>query len=83
MADNRNINFSSGGTYNESVQVHGDFVQGNKLVSQDLSQAAADIRQLLNQLQNQYSPEEAQQKAANELVNQAKKILEPKRHWLN
>ncbi|MCY7324150.1 MAG: hypothetical protein LH660_20695 [Phormidesmis sp. CAN_BIN36] len=73
MADNRNISFGSGGTYNESIQVRGDFVQGNKLVSQDLNQAAADIGQLLHQLQGRYSPEEAQQKAADELVSQARK----------
>ena len=73
MTDIRNINFGSGGTYNESVQVQGDFVQGSKFISKDLNQAAADIGQLLRQLESQYSPEESQQKAADELVKQARR----------
>jgi hypothetical protein len=77
----------SGGTYNESIQgdsisVQGNYinngdstnVQGNYInISQDISQAAAQIQQRLNQLETQgYSLEEAQQKVARALAIQAK-----------
>lgn len=79
MGDSRNISFGSGGTYNESIQVQGDFVQGNKFISRELNQAATDIGRLLHQLESQYSPEEAQQKATDKLVNQARKDPEAKK----
>lgn len=79
MAGDRNINFGPGGTYNESIHVQGDFVQGNKFIGQDLKQAASDIHNLLCQLQIQYSPEEARQKAADELANQARNDPDRKR----
>ncbi|MGG6270661.1 hypothetical protein ACQ4M3_38935 [Leptolyngbya sp. AN03gr2] len=72
MVNNRHISFGAGGTYNESVQVQGDFVQGNKAVNQDLDQAIAEIQKLLHQLQSQCSSEAATHKAADELATQAK-----------
>ena len=64
---------TGGGAYNESI--HGDSIniQGNHInISQDLSQAAAQIQQLLNQLQTQgYSSAEAQQQVAQDLATQA------------
>lgn len=80
MAGDRNINFyGSGGAYNESIHVQGDFIQGDKVVGQDLKQAAADIQQLLLQLQTQYSPAEAQQTVAQELANRARQNPEYRR----
>ncbi|HEY9669239.1 MAG TPA: hypothetical protein V6C91_20675, partial [Coleofasciculaceae cyanobacterium] len=55
-----NYNASISGNYSESIA--GNYIQGNYIrMSQDLSQAAAQIQQLLNQLQTtqQYSPEDA------------------------
>jgi uncharacterized protein YoaH (UPF0181 family) len=86
MSGERIFNIS-GGTYNESIQgdsinVQGNYinngdstnVQGNYInISQDISQAAAQIQQRLNQLKTQgYSSEEAQQKVARALAIQAK-----------
>lgn len=67
-----NYNASISGNYSESIA--GNYIQGNYIrMSQDLSQAAAQIQQLLNQLQTtqQYSPEDAQQKVAEELATEA------------
>jgi uncharacterized protein YoaH (UPF0181 family) len=65
---------SIGGNFNQSIE--GGYIQihGNQInMSQDLSQAAAQIQELLNQLQFQgYSSTEAQQKVANDLANEAK-----------
>lgn len=77
MTNDRNINIGSG-SYNENVQVQGDFVQGDKvqsskIINQDLSQTAIDIQQLLQRFQSQYSLVEAQEKTATELANQARK----------
>lgn len=72
MVNNRHINFGSGGTYNESVHVQGDLIHGNKIVGQDLNSAIAEIQKLLHQLQSQCPSEEATQKVANELADQAK-----------
>ncbi|MEB3179277.1 MAG: hypothetical protein VKL59_09635 [Nostocaceae cyanobacterium] len=69
-----NINLGNGGNFNQSIQgnylqVHGNYIK----ISQDLSQAAAQIQQLLTQLQSQgYSPTEAQQKVANDWAHEAK-----------
>ena len=70
MNNNGTINISNG-NYDEYVA---NYVQGDQInTSQDLSQAAAQIQQLLTQLQNQgASPDEAQQQAANNLARQAK-----------
>jgi hypothetical protein len=83
MVNNRNISFGSNGTYNETVQVKGDFVQGDKIqrdnvIEQDLSRAITSIQQLLYQMQSRYSPTEAQQKTAIELASRAKKDHETK-----
>jgi hypothetical protein len=72
MSGNRTIN-TGGGAYNESIQGNNINIQGNHIkISQDLSQAAAQIQELLTQLQTQgYTPDEAQQKVAENLANQA------------
>ncbi|AKG22816.1 hypothetical protein [Calothrix sp. 336/3] len=71
--ENRNI-YNIGGNFNQSIQ--GDYIEihGNQInTSQDLSQAAAQIQQLLTQLQSQgYSQTEAQQKVAKDWANNAK-----------
>ncbi|MBW4666162.1 MAG: hypothetical protein KME60_01665 [Cyanomargarita calcarea GSE-NOS-MK-12-04C] len=65
---------SIGGNFNQSiqggyVQVHGNYIN----MSQDLPQAAAQIQELLTQLQSQgYSRKDAQQKVANDWANEAK-----------
>ncbi|MBD2056450.1 hypothetical protein H6F88_10565 [Oculatella sp. FACHB-28] len=78
MTNNRNINFGSNGTYNETVQVQGDFVQGNKIqsrkiIEEDLTQAVINIQRILHQMQSRYPLDEAQQKAATELANRVRK----------
>jgi uncharacterized protein YjbI with pentapeptide repeats len=73
MSGDRNINMGSG-NYNERIE--GNYVQGNYYApeqKQTLAEAAAEIQQLLTQLQSQgCSPEEAQQQAANDLATKAK-----------
>jgi uncharacterized protein YoaH (UPF0181 family) len=73
MSGDRIIN-TGGGTYNESIHGNSINLQGNyRNISQDLSQSATQIQQLLNQLQTQgYSSEEAQHKVAKDLATQAK-----------
>lgn len=74
--ENRNTyNIGSiGGNFNQSIpgnyiQVHGNYIN----MGQDLSQAAAQIQQLLTQLQSKgYSSTDAQQKVANDWANEAK-----------
>ncbi|GET39846.1 NB-ARC domain-containing protein [Microseira wollei] len=68
--DRRVIKMGTGNYF----EVRRDYIQGNYInMSQDLSQAAAQIQQLLNQLQNQgYSPEQAQEQTATDLANQAR-----------
>ncbi|MBW4610680.1 MAG: hypothetical protein KME22_26575 [Hassallia sp. WJT32-NPBG1] len=63
-----------GGNFNQSIQGNYTEVHGNYInMSQNLSQAAAQIQQLLTQLQCQgYSPTDAQQKVANDWANKAK-----------
>jgi len=65
---------SIGGNFNQSIQGGYTQIHGNQInMSQDLSQAAAQIQQLLTQLQSQgYSSTEAQQKVANDWANEAK-----------
>ena len=73
MAENssRTIN-TGGGNYIESID--GNYIQGNFInLSQDLTQAAAQIQDLLTQLQTQGATvETAQQKVATDLANEAK-----------
>jgi hypothetical protein len=73
MAGDRNIYMGSGnsGNYNESIQ--GNYIQGNFInMGQDLSQVTAQIQESLIQLQTQgYTPQDAQQKVASDLVSQA------------
>ncbi len=73
---NKNIyNIGSvGGNFNQSIQGGYTEIHGDKInTSQDLSQAAAQIQQLLDQLQSQgYSSTQAQQKVANDWANEAK-----------
>lgn len=76
--ENRNIyNIGSiGGNFNQSIHGGHTEIHGNQInisMSQDLSQAAAQIQQLLNQLQSQgYSKTEAQEQVANDWANEAK-----------
>jgi uncharacterized lipoprotein len=65
---------SIGGNFNQSIQGGYTQIHGNQInMSQDLSQAAAQIQQLLNQLQSQgYSSTDAGQKVANDWANEAK-----------
>jgi hypothetical protein len=77
MADeNKNIyNIGSiGGNFNQSVEGGYTQIHGNQInTSQDLAQAAAQIQQLLNQLQSQgYSSTDAQQKVASDWAVEAK-----------
>ncbi len=73
--ENKNIyNIGSiGGNFNQSVQGGYTQIHGNQVnMSQDLSQAAAQIQQLLTQLQSQgYSSTDAQQKVAKDWANEA------------
>lgn len=66
----RNIHLGSG-NYNERIE--GNYVQGNYInMSQDLTQAAQQIQDLLQQLQNQGIPvETAQQQVATNMAKQA------------
>ncbi|WP_293126547.1 hypothetical protein [Microcoleus sp. bin38.metabat.b11b12b14.051] len=82
MAGN-NVYMGSGnsGNYNESIQ--GNYIQGNCInIDRDSSQAAAKIQQLLIKLQTEgYTPQDAQQKIASDLVSQANKDSQFK-SWL-
>ncbi|MBK1988106.1 hypothetical protein A0J48_011245 [Sphaerospermopsis aphanizomenoides BCCUSP55] len=69
-----NIHLSSGGNFNQSIEGPYLQVHGNVNISQDLSQAAVQIQELLRQLENQgYHPQDAQQKVAKDWVNEIKK----------
>jgi hypothetical protein len=72
----RNVEFTSG-TYNESVNIHGDYIQGDKYInaftsfnfSQGASDAIDEIRNILDKLAKQYGDKEyAQQKIIDDLV---------------
>nr|WP_263971087.1 pentapeptide repeat-containing protein [Leptolyngbya sp. NIES-2104] len=67
----RNIHMGSG-NYNERIE--GNYIQGNYTnMSQDLTQAAQQIQNLLQQLQNQgVTVEAAQQQVATDMAKQAK-----------
>lgn len=67
-----NIYLGAGGNFNKSIkgnylQIHGNYINS----TQDLSQILAQIQDLLNQLEKQgYSPQDAQQKVAQDWVHE-------------
>jgi len=80
------VNFGSGGTYNERLQVQGDLIQGDKnegcqfygdfnrnqnLEDRDFDETISEIQELLTQLQERYPSSEAQMRAATDLAVQA------------
>lgn len=69
---NRNIN-TNGGSYNELVQGDCITIQGNQIyIGQDLSQFLTQIKEVLNQLQNQgCSAEGAEKQVVKDLETQA------------
>jgi UDP-N-acetylmuramate-alanine ligase len=73
MSGDRIINVGSG-IYNESIHGNSTNIQGNHInIGQDLSQAAAQIQQFLNQLQTEgATSEEAQKEVARDLATQTK-----------
>ncbi|MGF2036051.1 MAG: hypothetical protein RMZ43_012170 [Nostoc sp. CmiVER01] len=76
-----NIYLGDGGNFNKSIegnylQVHGNYINnGNYInISQDLSEAATQIQELLRQLENQgYNHQDAQQKVAKDWANEVQK----------
>lgn len=75
MGDNRTIN-TSGGNYYESIDTSGGhYVQGNYInMSQDLTQAASQIQDLIEQLQKSgVSADVAQEQVAKDVATQAQK----------
>lgn len=86
MGNNRIINLGPGGTYNESVKIggnniQGDFIQGSKVQHQNQSftEEIAEIQSLLAGFQEEnYSLDEAIKMAANELVAQSADSSEKK-----
>jgi|688.fasta_scaffold285277_1 hypothetical protein len=75
MGDNRTVN-TGGGNYYESIDTSGgDYVQGNYInMSQDLTQAASHIQDLIEQLQkNGVSVDVAQEQVAKDVAAQAQK----------
>lgn len=72
----RTIHLGSGSTYNESLNVHGDYVQGDQYnvfnhfnFEQDASGAVAEIEKLLQRLEKKInSPETAQQQTIQDLA---------------
>jgi hypothetical protein len=74
MSGDRVIN-TGGGNYYESVDTGGgNYIQGNYInMSQDLTQAATQIQDLLNQLQKQgMSTDSVQEQVAHEIATEAK-----------
>jgi hypothetical protein len=73
MTNNPIINTGDGIQNNGSISIAGNYIQRDFInMSQDLSQAAAQIQELLTQLQTQgSSPEDAQQQAASGLATEA------------
>jgi hypothetical protein len=67
-ANNRDIS-TGGGTYNEQIQGDSINIQGNQIyLGQDLSQFTGQIKEILNQLQNQgYETGSAEKKVINDL----------------
>ncbi|MCM0589859.1 MAG: hypothetical protein ACSI46_28090 [Gloeotrichia echinulata DVL01] len=69
-----NIYLGANGNFNKSISIEGNYLQvhGNYInISQDLSQAARQIEELLCQLENQgYNRQDAQQKVAKDWANE-------------
>jgi hypothetical protein len=75
MGDNRTIN-TGGGNYYESIDTSGgDYIQGNYIsMSQDLTQAASQIQDLIEQLQKSgVEVDVAQEQVARDVAAQAQK----------
>jgi hypothetical protein len=75
MGDNRAIN-TSGGNYYESIDTSGgDYIQGNYInMSQDLTQAASQIQDLIEQLQKSgVAVDVAQEQVTKDVAAQAQK----------
>lgn len=73
MSNNRTIN-TGGGSYYEHINTGGgDYIQGNYInMSQDLTQAASQIQDLIEQLQKRgVKVDTAQEQVANDLATQA------------
>ncbi|MEW6492448.1 MAG: hypothetical protein AB1589_08050 [Cyanobacteriota bacterium] len=73
MSNERTIN-TGGGNYYESISTSGgNYIQGNYInMSQDLTQAAAQIQELIEQLQKSgLTVDSAQEKVAKDVANQA------------
>ena len=72
MSSNRTIN-TGGGSYYESINTSGgDYIQGDYInMSQDLTQAAAQIQELIEQLQKQgVTVDIAQEQVAKDMTSQ-------------
>ncbi len=72
---NRIINTGNGIQNNGTISIGRDYIQKANFInmSSDLSQAVAQFQELLTQVQAEgHTPEEAQQRVANELATQAK-----------
>lgn len=82
MSNTRNINFGSGGTYNESIHINGDFVQGDKSVTHNFTQEILEIETLLNELQKNHPLNESINQAAHKLAIQSKDSPEEKNKLL-
>ncbi|MFN6568898.1 hypothetical protein [Dendronalium sp. ChiSLP03b] len=69
-----NIYLGAGGNFNKSISIEGNYLQvhGNYInISQDLSEAATQIQELLWQLENRgYNRQDAQQKVAKDWANE-------------
>jgi uncharacterized membrane-anchored protein YjiN (DUF445 family) len=78
MSNTRNISFGSGSTYNESIQVNGDFIQGDKVVNHNFTQEILEVKSLLNELQKNHPLDESINQAAHKLAIQAKDSPEEK-----
>lgn len=69
-----NIYLDAGGNFNKDVTIEGNYLQvhGNYInISQDLSEVATKIQELLRQLENQgYNHQDAQQKVAQDWVKE-------------
>ncbi|MEG3920971.1 hypothetical protein QUA07_17795 [Microcoleus sp. T3_A4] len=82
MANDHNIYMGSG---NYSPSIKGNYIQGNFInTGQDLSQVVTKIQESLIQLQTQgYTPQDAQQKVATDLVSQANNDSQAKSKLVN
>ncbi|MDF5737384.1 MULTISPECIES: hypothetical protein [unclassified Nostoc] len=73
-----NIYLGAGGNFNKSIegnylQVHGNYINNDNYIniSEDLSEAATQIEEFLEQLENQgYNHQAAQQKVAKDWANE-------------